>query len=430
MVSIRHFVVALCLGLPSFAPAAKPLSSSQWMPVAVPSSMQSAPFDVARSLKIPSGFSISVHARIPGARFMAVAPNGDLLVSVPHEGKVLRMTSDKPEAVTTFASDLRAPHDLVFHTIAGVTYLYVSESHQINRYVYVPGDSAAHDRQIVVKDLPDNSTPELQGKYGHQLKNIALGPDHRLYVSIASTCNACLEDTVSNPVRGAIYRYEADGSDGRLFARGLRNAEGLAFVPGTNQLWAVVNNRDNTAYPHNDNTDLYGQVIPAYVDNHPPEEFTRVRDGGNYGWPFCNPNPDTRKGMNRMPFDRDYQFNADGHVDCARLDRISKGIPAHAAPLGLTFLSRTRFPARYRPGVTVALHGSWNRQQKSGYEVAYFPWNSFLGRPGKQESLVSGWLDETTQTVWGRPVDTAVDLQGDLLISDDHSGTIYKLRSR
>ena len=392
--------------------------------------MRTPPFNVERHLNVPPSFSISVYARISGARFMAVAPSGDLLVSQPGTGKVLlvRPTGNDDPLIYEFATGLRRPHDIVFHTIGPTTYVYIAETHQINRFIYRPGDTAAHDREIVVANLPDSSSPELRGAYGHELKNIALDANDKLYVSIASTCNACLEDTVSDPVRGSIYQYSADGGGGRLFARGLRNAEGLAFVPGTTDLWVVVNNRDQIPYPFNDGSGNYGQLVADYIDDHPPEEFTRVRDGGNYGWPFCNPNPDTASGLDDMPFDQDYEFNRDGHVDCAGMDRIDKGIQAHSAPLGLTFLQGTAFPSHYREGAVVGLHGSWNRQRKTGYKVIYYPWQN--ARPGEQVELVSGWLNEDTQEVWGRPVDVAVDLAGDLLISDDYSGTIYKLSYR
>lgn len=421
--------LAICFLMPTAVLAERPPGASVLTKVQVPEGMRSAPFDNDRYLKLPPNFSIAVYARIGGARFMAVAPNGDLLVSQPGTGKVLRVqanSSGDPQ-ISTFVDGLRLPHDLVFHTIDGITYLYVAESHQINRFTYNLGDTTAHNRQVVIAGLPDSSTPELQGHYGHELKNIALDAYHKLYVSIASTCNACVEDTLNDPIRGAIYQYNADGSGRRLFAQGLRNAEGLAFVPGTRDLWVVVNNRDNIAYPHDDGSGNYGLVVPSYVDNHPPEEFTRVREGGNYGWPFCNPNPDTPRGLNKMPFDRDYQLNADGHVDCSKMNRIIKGIPAHSALLGLSFLSGTRFPRLYRPGVVVALHGSWNRQQKIGYKAIYFPWQRETRRPGRRMTLVSGWLNKETQEVWGRPVDVAVDLQGNLLISDDRSGTIYTL---
>jgi len=128
-----------------------------------------------------------------------------------------------------------------------------------------------------------------------------------------------------------------------------------------------------------------------------------------------------------MPFDPDFDLNADKHVDCSVMNRISQGLTAHSAPLGLTFLIGTRFDQRYRNGVVMALHGSWNRQIKSGYEVAYFSWNNTTNSPMHGKTLLRGWLDKTAQAGWGRPVDLAVDRQGNLLISDDYSGTIYKL---
>ncbi|WP_256875053.1 sorbosone dehydrogenase family protein [Nostoc sp. C052] len=406
-----------------------PPAASVQTKVKVPNTMNYWPFNINRYLKVPPNFSASVYARIPSARFMAVAPNGDLLVSQPSTGKVLivRPNGTRDPIISNFVTGLRRPHDIVFHKIDNITYVYISETHQINRFTYNYGDTIGRNRQVVVSGLPDSSTSELRGAYGHELKNIALDSNHKLYVSIASTCNACTQDTVSNPKRGAIYQYNADGTNQRLFAQGLRNAEGLAFLPNTNDLWVVVNNRDNIAYPFNDGSGKYGRVIPSYVDNHPPEEFTKVRDGGNYGWPFCNPNPDTSNGVNNMPFDRDYQFNANGRVNCNALDRISKGIQAHSAPLGLTFLQNTRFPGLYSNGVVVGLHGSWNRQTKTGYRIAYFPWNSATRTPGQEMDLVSGWQVPGTRDVWGRPVDMAVDQQGNLLISDDYSGTIYKL---
>lgn len=214
--------------------------------VEVPSSLRQAPFNVDRFLNVPPEFNVSVYARVDKARFMTALPNGDLLVSQPSSGKVLLLRPNANGLPTSFefASGLRRPHDMVLHTIGETTYLYVAETHQINRYRYTTGDTTARDREVVITGLPDSSTPELGGNYGHELKNIALDSDHKLYVSIASTCNACVEDTVSEPVRGAIYIYDADGSNGRIFARGLRNAEGLDFVPGTKELWVAVNGYD------------------------------------------------------------------------------------------------------------------------------------------------------------------------------------------
>jgi glucose/arabinose dehydrogenase len=392
--------------------------------VSVPASMRSSPFNVDRTLNIPPNFKIAVYARIPAARFIAVAPNNDLLVSEPDTGKVVlvRPNAHGDPRIFDFVTGLRKPHDIVFHTIGTTTYVYISETNEINRFIYHTGDTTAHNRQVVVSDLPDSSSPELHGAYGHELKNIALDSNNKLYVSLGSTCNACVSDTQSNPRRAAIYQYNADGSDGRLYAQGLRNAEGLAFLPGTNNLWVAVNNRDNISYPLQDASGNYQKVVPTYVDNHPPDEFISVRDGGNYGWPFCNPDPDTT--INNMPFDRDVELNADGHVNCGKMDSVTKGIQAHSAPLGLTFLQNTKAPAPYRNGALIALHGSWNRTTKTGYKLIYYPWNAATQTPGNQLDLVTGWMDTAKQEVWGRPVDSAVDQQGNILISDDLSGSV------
>lgn len=385
-------------------------------------------FNDVRTMLVPAGFAIAVYARVPGARFMALTPDGGLLVSQPGAGKVSLVRPGSvgaPPTVTDFATGLRQPHDMVFHTIGATTYLYLAESNQINRYVWHAGDLTAQNRAVIIANLPDASTPELMGNYAHALKNLALDGNHKLYLSIASTCNVCMSDTQSDPKRAAIYQYDADGTNRRLFAQGLRNAEGLAFVPGTNTLWATVNGRDNTPYPLSDNTGQYGQVIGGYVDNHPPDLFTKVVDGGNYGWPFANPNPDTSTGFDNMPFDLDYDTNRGGAVPLATFTPASKGIPAHSAALGFTFLQGTAFPASYANGAVVALHGSWNRSAPAGYKVVYFPWNAATQTPGAQTDLVAGFTSGGSS--WGRPVDVAVDPQGQLLISDDQSGTIYQL---
>ena len=414
------------------APAQVALSPAT---VQVPASMAAAPFDSPRTLNVPANFTVAVYARVPGARFLAVTPDGGLLVSQPGAGKIslVRPNAGGDPLVSDFATGLSLPHDMVFHAVGGVTYLYVSESKQVDRFPYNSGDLTAHDKQVIVSGLPDASNPELKGAYAHALKNIALDGNDKLYVSIGSATNADPSDTTASPQRAAIYQFNADGTGGRLFAQGLRNAEGLAIVPGTtDNLWAAVNNRDNLAYPFHadwdgDGTDDYGKVIQSYVDNHPPEEFTHVRDGGNYGWPFANPDPDTSAGLDNMPIDLDVQNNADGsHGAVTAFDRISKGIQAHSAPLGLTFLGATAVPAPYRQGALIALHGSWNRAQKTGYKVIYFPWDTANQAPGAQADFVTGWLD-AGGGVWGRPVDTAVDAQGALLVSDDNSGTVYKL---
>ncbi|MDF1505525.1 hypothetical protein, partial [Roseisolibacter sp. H3M3-2] len=414
------------------AALAAPPAATTSVTVQVPASMRTAPFNTTRTLRVPPGWAASVYARVGGARFMAVAPNGDLLVSNPGAGTVwlVRARAGGDPTVTAWASGLYRPHDVVFHAIDGQTWVYVAEGDKVARYRYTPGDSVGQGREVLVTGLPSARSPELGGSYGHELKNIALSPAHELYVSVASISNADPADVLASPPRAAIWQYTASGGAMRVYARGLRNAEGLAFVPGTSALWAAVNNRDNIGYPFHqdftgDGTDDYGKILTAYVDDHPPEEFTRVVDGGNYGWPYCNPNPDTPAGLDDMPFDRDVQTNADGsRLDCATATRVSKGIQAHSAPLGLTFLQGTAAPMAWREGAAVALHGSWNRSTPTGYKVAYFPWDAAAQRPGAQQDLFAGWLVGTSS--WGRPVDVAAAPDGALYVSDDATGTIYR----
>jgi glucose/arabinose dehydrogenase len=396
--------------------------------------LSQTPFDTAKTLSVPPGFGIRLWARVAGARFMALAPNGDVLVSIPGSGTIslLRERSDGVPLSFTFAGGLESPHDMVFHQIDNVTYLYIAESNRVTRSVYVSGDTQTRNREVVIANLPDNGTPELRGVYAHSLKNIALAPDHKLYVSIASSCNACANDTTSDPVRGAIYQYNADGSGGRLFARGIRNAEGLDFIPGTDSLWAGINERDEIQYPFNNDFDKdgqndFGKVIQQYVDDNPPDLFTRIRDGGNYGWPFCNPAPNPA--MSNLDLVRDAELNPEGSaLDCAGADRVSKGIHAHSTPLGLSFLHASKVPSAYRKGAVIGLHGCWNCSRLSdGYKVVYFPFDE-AGNAGPEIDLVTGFVtDPDARVLWGRPVDAIADANGNILISDDFAGAIYQL---
>lgn len=415
------------------APAGPAPSVMSAIAVAVPNAMATRPFDVPRTLSAPEGTQISVFARIEGARFMAVAPNGDLLVSDTGSGDVilLRQNNEGASQSLVFASGLANPHDLVFHTFNGVTYLYIAQSNRIVRTVYTDGDTTARRLQTVVDNLPDDSTPELRGSYAHKLKNIALRDD-RLYVSIASSCNVCIADTSSDPIRSAIYEYDLEGGNRRIYARGLRNAEGLAFRPGTSELWVTVNGRDRIAYPFRndwdgDGAEDFGRVMQTYVDGHPPDVLTRVRDGGHYGWPFCNASPDN--GPDNMSYDFDAETNPDNsRFDCTTADRPTKGLPAHSAPLGMSFLQDSSLPVALQRSIAVALHGCWNCTELNGHEIALYPLRRD-GSVGASVNLITGWvINARERTRWGRPVDVVPDRRGGLFVSDDFSGTIYRVK--
>src|SRR5205823_5790043 len=162
---------------------------------------------------------------------------------------------------------------------------------------------------------------------------ITFGPDGNLYVSIGSTCNNCVE---SDPHRAAVWIYHLDGSGGRLYARGLRNAVGMAVNPWNNQVWVTNNGRD-----------LLG-------DNTPPETIYALHEGGNYGWPFCHAGDIIDPEL--------------GHPgDCNGVVQPLIKMQAHSAPLGLAFYTASQFPRRYH-GLFVAFHGSWNRSIPTGYK--------------------------------------------------------------
>jgi len=409
----------------SLQPAAASVSSK----LDVPAPLATSPFDTERSLVIPPGFGIRVWARVPKARFMALTPNGDVLVSIPGEGRIVLLREregDTPQQFD-FATGLNKPHDMVFHVINGVTYLYFSESSKISRTVYQPGATQIGPREILIDHLPDASAPEFGDSYQHELKNIAIGPDDKLYVSIASSCNACATDVQHDPVLGSIYQYSADGKNGRLFAHGLRNAEGLDFIPGTNNLWTTVNNRDQIPVPldidvDGDGNSDFGKVIPSYVNANPVDFFTAVRDGGDYGWPFC----DQLVNGDVVP---DYDTNRSGTKStCSTVDRASKALRAHSAPLGMHFLHSTAVSAAYRRGAVAALHGCWNcTALEAGYKVIYFPFDE-AGIPGNEMDLVTGFVTSPiARTMWGRPVDVIADAHGNILISDDFAGALYQL---
>jgi glucose/arabinose dehydrogenase len=360
-------------------------------------------------------------------------PTGGILVAQPGLGSIflVQSQSDGTPIVSGLIEDLHNPQGMALHPSDHGLYLYVGESNQVTRFLLAPGATSASDKTLIVPNLPDSSSPELRGPYRHELKNLVIGPDNKLYVDIASSTNADPIDTTSDPVRSAIYQYDLDGTNGRIFARGIRNAEGLAFVPGTNELWAAVNEMDDVLYPFRNSwkssgSSDYGKSLTSYVDDHPPDEFIHVKEGANYGWPFANPNPDTPNGFDYMPLAPNYETNPDwSKYPESMFTRTDKGIQAHSAVLGIAFLQDSKVPEPFHSGVALALHGSWDRRRKTGYKVIFFPWQD--GRPGPQIDLVTGWLDDQSQSQWGRPVDVKPASDGSLLISDDDSGTIYRL---
>jgi len=211
--------------------AVEPLNGLVPTTVEVPLTLRDFPFDRDRVLMVPPGFKISVLARIIAGRFIMPLSTGEILVTEPGFGKILlvRPQANGTADVSVLIKDLHNPQGMALHPSDNRLYLYVGESNQVSRFLIAPGAASAGDQTVIVPNLPDSSSPELGGSYGHELKNLVIGPDNKLYVDIASSTNSDPIDTTADPVRSAIYQYDLDGLGGRIFARGIRNAEGLAF---------------------------------------------------------------------------------------------------------------------------------------------------------------------------------------------------------
>lgn len=381
--------------------------------VDVPAELARPPFDVPRQAAVPAGWTMSVWARVPRARFAVWAPDGALLVSVPANGEVLRLEPNPvgPPRQSLLLETLTLPHGMTF---VGST-LYVAESDQINAYTYAGG--RATNRRTIASGLPDAKSLDLHGAYTHQLKSVVVGRDGSVYFSIGSTGNISAEDRDANPPRAAIMRVPPGGGPARPFATGVRNGTGLAIAPD-GSVWTAVNGRDNVPYPEPGPS--YGRVIEDYVNDHPPEQVARLTPGRELGWPYCN----SEGGPANLGFIRDAQMNPDGRqMDCARLPPVEQSLGAHAAPLGMVFTEGV-LPAPFSRGALVGVHGSWNRDPPRAPEVAFFPWRD--GRLGNAQTLVGGFQAHDGSR-WGRPVAAAVGPDGAVYITDDHGNAVYRL---
>jgi len=333
----------------------------------------------------PPGFTVTEFARVPRARFMALGPDGAVYVSQPREGVVTRLVDadgdGKAESQSVAISRLDRPHGLAFRD----GWLYVANTGAVVR--------VRLDARGKAMGAPEQVARYSDGG-GHWTRSVIFGPDGGMYVSIGSSCNLCVE---KSPDRAAVMRYDADGGNGRVYARGLRNAVGLAVHPATREIWVTQHERDNLRPDHED--------LPF-------EEINILEDGGDYGWPYCHgdrvPNPE--------------------YGDQSRCDRTiapAFRMQAHSAPLGITFLDKaTRLPAEYRGDALVAFHGSWNRDVPTGAKVVRLRIEN--GKPVSIEDFVAGWQDRDGDR-WGRPVDVLVHADGSVLISDDQRGAIYRV---
>jgi glucose/arabinose dehydrogenase len=330
----------------------------------------------------PKGFSVAPFATgLTNARFMALAPNGDVFISEPDVDRVAIVRDGK---AYPFATGFARPHGLAFHAGA----LYVGDTLAVWRVAYEDGALKAGARTRVTKD-------GFGSAGGHSTRDIAFGPDGTLYLAIGSANNIAEE---SAP-RATVQKVSADGHLS-TFAGGLRNPVGIAFCPGTNDLYVTVNERDG----------LGDGLVPDY--------FTRVRQGDFFGWPYAY--------IGQHP-DPDYGAKRPDLVAKTKVPDVL--FQPHSAPLGLVFYEGDQFPADYRGDAFVALHGSWNSGKPTGYKVVRIKFAN--GRPtGGYEDFLTGFWDGNSSPaqVWGRPAGLVVAKDGSLLVADDGGKTIWRVR--
>jgi glucose/arabinose dehydrogenase len=341
--------------------------------------------DIVDKIKLPPGFKISVYARVPNARSMCLSPSGTLFVGNRSGDKVYAVKDDNKDGsgdkVYVVAKNLNTPNGVAFKDgnlyIAGISVIY--KLNDIESHL-----SAPLAPQIIYNKYPTDK--------GHGWKFIAFGPDGKLYVPVGAPCNVCDED---NPVYASITRINDNGTGMEIFARGIRNTVGFAWHPVTKELWFTDNGRDNM-----------GDDVPGDELNKAPEK------GMHFGFPYCHqgniPDPQFGKGKN-----------------CNDYVPPIKNLDAHVAALGMRFYTGNMFPVEYKNAIFIAEHGSWNRSIPVGYrvEVAMTDEN---GNVKNVQPFAEGWLQNERQ-VLGRPVDVQVMPDGAMLVSDDYSGTIYRI---
>ncbi len=359
---------------------------------------------------VPGGFEVNLFASgLAGPRTIRPAPNGDIFVAESGAGRisVLRPNGGAAAKPSVFASRLNYPFGIAFFPPGpDPQWVYIGDTDAVLRFAYRNGDLTARGAaETLVPHLPVG---------GHATRDVAFSPDGATtYVSVGSASNAAefmgrlsnadLRKWIADHPLGAAWGDEAgradvlafdpQGKKQRIFATGIRNCVGLAVAPSSGTVWCSTNERDGLG------------------DDVPPDYITRVRDGAFYGWPW-------------------YYIGDPRHPDARPdlKDRITVPdvlLQAHSASLGMTFYDGAQFPASYRGNIFAAEHGSWNRAKRTGYKVVRVVVEN--GAPTSEyENFVTGFVIDDSE-VWGRPVGVTVDKDGALLVSEDGSGTIWRV---
>jgi glucose/arabinose dehydrogenase len=337
-------------------------------------------------LRVPEGFKVEVWAEgVPEARSLALGDKGTVFVSNRNLSNVYAIVdAGGKREVKTLLKGKKVPNGLVFDKGT----LYVAERHRITRY----DDIESHldnpgDGKVVVDNLDPTNQP------GHFWKYLAMGPDGKLYFNVGSPQNI----TMPSYNEAAIVRVDPNTGVLDTYAQGVRNSVGMAFHPETKQLWFTDHARD-----------WLGNDLPA------DELNVATRQGQHFGFPYCHQGDtlDPLYGANRS---------------CDQFTKPVDKLGAHVAPLGLRFYTGDMFPREYKNTLLIAQHGSWNREQKQGYNIMHVS----VAADGKvtKKPFVEGFLenDRADPPMWGRPVDVLQLKDGSVLFSDDYNGIIYRV---
>ncbi len=341
------------------------------------------------NLQFPKDIKISLFAEnVSRARHMAFDDHGVLFLSQAKEGKVVALPdidkNDEADKTVPILENRDMPHGLAFAQLDEGYYLYIAEETQVVRMKRIQKPFTYGEPETIIDNIPDG---------GHFTRTLKI-KDNKLYLSVGSSCNVCIE---KNRIRAAISRFNLDGSGGEIFAEGLRNSVGIEFSPYSGELWGVNNGRDRLG------------------DDHPEEELNIIRQGKHYGWPYCYESRNLDKDFGRS-------------FDCSKTEVPAYTFTAHMAPLGLAFYQKGSLPEEYNHSVFIAFHGSWNRSVPAGYKIVRLKLDA-KGNILSHEDFITGWLRKSGSPD-GRPVDIEQSPEGDLYLSDDYLGAVYKISGK
>ncbi|MBI3493098.1 MAG: sorbosone dehydrogenase family protein [Acidobacteria bacterium] len=345
----------------------------------------------------PAGFKVDLYANgFRGPRQIRTAPNGDFFLaeSTGNQVTVLRGRDKdgKPEETSVFATGLRQPFGIAFYPSGpNPQWVYVGNTNSVVRFPYKVGDlKATGPAETIIAELPPGG--------GHWTRDVVFSPNgQRMWVAVGSGSNVDDPDTHPREFhRANILEFKPDGTFVKIYASGIRNPVGLGVHPSTGELWCSTNERD------------------ALGDNLVPDYVTHVREGGFYGWPWYY------MGDHQDPRHEGKHPELKGKILVP--DVL---LSPHNASLGLTFYDGQQFPSEYRGDLFAAEHGSWNRANRTGYEVVRVPLSNGHAS-GEFEDFLTGFVTPDGQ-VWGRPVGVVVSKDGALLVTDDGSQSIWRV---